>query len=57
MLSISLDKTVLFWVSPALPRRFQQKLWKTLLKRAYYKGQTSEIHGLLADCTHFVQTG
>jgi len=43
--------------SPTLPRPgFQHKLWKTLLKTARFRAQTFEIRGLLAICTHFVQT-
>jgi hypothetical protein len=35
---------------------FQHNLWKSLLKTALFGAQTSEIRGLLALCTHFVQT-
>ena len=35
---------------------FNSYLWKTLLKTWVNGSQTFEIHGLLALCTHFVQT-
>jgi hypothetical protein len=34
---------------------FPQKLWKSLWKRRFLSSQISEIHGLVALCTHFVQ--
>jgi len=35
---------------------FQHYLWKSLLKKLVLMAQPSEIRGLLALCTRFVQT-
>jgi hypothetical protein len=34
---------------------FPQKLWKSLWKRSVLNSQISDIHGLVALCTYFVQ--